>query len=189
MIRLPLPPVMRHDVCRDSIGPGVDANGARGTTRGSAGPSAARRGPAATAAAAARGRSAGSEALPGLESCQGAPLLGWQQAFFLPVYNSLVRPPRLFPCGTIGPAITTRVPVLAPLSRLPQAMAGVRHSVERDLGTRLSPVVGVGEAQPRGPHAAFPQEKFLGVRAASAGTPRVLAATPEAVASMRGTRP
>jgi hypothetical protein len=107
----------------------------------------------------------------------------------LPVYNSLVRPPRLFPCGTIGPAITTRVPVLAPLSRLPQAMAGVRHSVERDLGTRLSPVVGVGEAQPRGPHAAFPQEKFLGVRAASAGTPRVLAATPEAVASMRGTRP
>ena len=61
-------------------------------------------------------------------------------------------------------------------------------SVEIDLGKRISPVVGVGEAKQRGHKAAFPQDKFLGVLSASDVTPRCLDATNEEFEIIIGTR-
>jgi hypothetical protein len=46
---------------------------------------------------------------------------------------------------------------------LPQEIEGMRKSVEMDLGKRIDPVVGGGEATQGGHKAAFPQDKFLGV--------------------------
>jgi hypothetical protein len=80
------------------------------------------------------------------------------------------------------------VPALAPFSRLPQEIEGVMKSVEIDLGKRINPVVGLGEAKQCGHKAAFPQNKFLGVLSASDVTPRFLDATNEEFEIIIGTR-
>ena len=61
-------------------------------------------------------------------------------------------------------------------------------SIAMDLGKRLNPGVGWGEAKQCGHQAAFPQQKFLGVLSASDVTPRFLDATKEEFESMSGTR-
>jgi hypothetical protein len=147
MMRLPCPPVMRHDVCRDRRGPGVAANGARGTTRGAAGLSAARRGPAATTAAAARGRAVGLEALPDLESCQGAPRPGGRQAFCARVHREGPRPPHDSP-GVGPPGTGDRARPAGPTA------PGIVLQADRALG-RLN-AARAGPAAPGPPHARCP---------------------------------
>ena len=60
-------------------------------------------------------------------------------------------------------------------------------SGEVDLGKRITPMGGLGEAKQRGHKAAFPQDKFLGVLSTSDVTSRFLDATNEEFEIIIGT--
>ena len=64
----------------------------------------------------------------------------------------------------------------------------MRKSVEMDLGKRIDPVVGWGEAKQGGHQAAVPQDTCLGVLSASDVTPRFLEAANEEFEIIIGTR-
>jgi hypothetical protein len=71
----------------------------------------------------------------------------------------------------------TSVPALPPLLGLPQAIEALIKIVGIDPGKRVNPIDGWGEAKQYGHRAAFPQDEFLGVLAASNVTSGFLDAT------------
>jgi hypothetical protein len=82
VILLLMPQPLPHDVYSGNTWPCFDASGASVIRLGGGGRSAAPPVQSATAAGAARGRSAGWETAAGLERRQSAPRLRWRQTFF-----------------------------------------------------------------------------------------------------------